>query len=282
MVYLEIPKMSQHPIEQGIAGVVRTYELMDRVRTRQDLVIRDDQFDYEALLDAVRYAGRRRIRLSLLDTGRFGLAEIEGLARGGARILTSDEARPRADEWEVLLAAGREGGTRLSVFWSGPLPSPGAAAGVTAQALEDLLRGGLDFHVSDRTHPRDPERLAALAAAARKGKAYFVLYHIGPLAAGLVDLAWIHFSDASIPDEAGAALAVELARAAARSGSKAVLHVERGLPLELIEALEKAGAALVFLTPPSDDRSLLRPVELRAQRRKLPARAFHLSTAFLP
>lgn len=286
MVYLEIPKMSEHPIEQGISGVIRTYELMDRVRTRRDLVIRDDQFDYEALRDAVRYAGRRRIRLSLLDTGRFGLAELEALARGGARILTSDEARPRADEWEILLEAGREGGTRLSVFWNGPLPGADMSSGVTAPALEDLLRSGMDFHVSDRTHPREPERLAALAAAARKGKAYFVLYHIGPLApelAGLASLrAWVHFSDAAIADETAAALAIELARAAARSGSKAVLHVERGLALELLEALESAGAALVFLTPPSDDRSLLRPVERRAQRRKLPARAFHLSTAFLP
>ena len=69
MVYLEIRKMSEHPIEKGIAGVVKTYELLDRVRTRQDLVIRDDQFDYEPLLDAARYAARRRIRLSLLDTG---------------------------------------------------------------------------------------------------------------------------------------------------------------------------------------------------------------------
>jgi hypothetical protein len=286
MVYLEIPKMSEKTIVEGVAGVVRTYELMDRVRTRRDLVIRDDQFDYEALLDAVRYAGRRRIRLSLLDTGRFGLAELEALARGGARILTADEARPRADEWEVLLEAGREAGTRLSVFWNGPLPSSDASAGVTAQALEDLLRGGMDFHVSDRAHPRDPERLVALAAAARKGRAYFVLYHVGPLAPELAGLAahraWIHFSDASVPDEAGAVAAIELARAAARTGSKAVLHIERGLPLELLEALEKAGAALVFLTPPSDDRSLLRPVERRAGRRKLPARAFHLSTAFLP
>src|SRR4030042_45993 len=102
MVYLEIPKMSEHPIERGIAGVVKTYELLDRVRMRQDLVIRDDQFDYEALLEAVRYAGRRRIRLSLLDTGRFGLTEVEALARGGPRLPTSDEARPRAGEREIL------------------------------------------------------------------------------------------------------------------------------------------------------------------------------------
>ena len=50
--------MSAHPIEKAVAGVVETYELLDRVRTRQDLVIRADQFDYEALLEAARYAGR--------------------------------------------------------------------------------------------------------------------------------------------------------------------------------------------------------------------------------
>ena len=54
MVYVEIPKMSEHPVEKGVADVVKTYELLDRVRTRQDLVIRDDQFDHEALLDAAR------------------------------------------------------------------------------------------------------------------------------------------------------------------------------------------------------------------------------------
>ena len=278
--------MSEHPVEKAVAGVIQTYELLDRVRTRQDLVIRDDQFDHEALRDAVGYARRRRIRLSLLDTGRFGLAELEALARGGARLLTSDEARPRADEWEVLAKACRRGGTHLSVFWKGPLPAAETASGPTLQDLEDLLSRGLDLHISDRDHPREAATLAGLAASAKRGKAYFVVYHIGPLAESLAavagERAWVHFSDSAITDKPGADLAVEMAKTAAGADSRAVVHIERGLPLELLEALWDAGAALLFRTPPSDDRSLLRPVERRALRRKLPARAFYLSTAFLP
>jgi hypothetical protein len=278
--------MSEKTIVEGVTGVVRTYELMDRVRTRRDLVIRDDQFDYEALLDAVGYARRRRIRISLLDTGRFGLAQLEGLARGGARLLTSDEARPRPDEWEVLLAACRKGGTRPSVFWAGPLPETQAASGPAFQALEDLLEAGLDFHVSDRTHPRDAASLTALAAAAKRGRAYFVVYHIGPptddLAGPAGERAWVHFGDEGLADGPAADRAVSVAAAASRAGSRAVVHVERGVPLETLEALWDAGAALLFQTPPSDDASLLRPFERKALGRKLPARAYHLSTAFLP
>lgn len=278
--------MSEKTIVEGVNGVVRTYELMDRVRTRQDLVIRDDQFDLEALRDAVGYARRRRIRLSLVDTGRFALPEIEDLARGGARVLTSDEARPRAGEWEPLVEACRAGGTRLAVFWNGPLPAAGPNGEIPAQALEDLLGRGLDLHLSDREHARDPEALAGLAAAARKGRGYLVFYRVGPpvaeLAAPAGRRAWVHFNDREADEEGWAGPALEIARAAASAGSRAVVHVERGLPLGILEELWEAGAALVFLTPPSDDRSLLRPIERKAARRKLPARAFYLSTAFLP
>lgn len=286
MVYLGPPKMSEETIEKGIAGVIGTYELLDRVRTRQDLDIRDDQFGFEALLEAARYARRRRIRLSLIDTGRFGLAETEALARAGARVLTSDEARPRAGEWEVLHEACREAGTRLSVFWNGPLPAAGEAGGMSLPALEDLLGRGLDLHLSNRTHRRDAAALAGLAEAAKKGRGYLVVYHVGPLAADLAGpagrRAWVHFSDRDAGAADWAGIAVGIARAASSSGSRAAVHVERGLALEVLEELWDAGAALIFLTPPSDDRSLLRPVERRAARRKLPVRAFHLSTAFLP
>jgi hypothetical protein len=279
--------MSEKAVIEGVAGVVRTYELLDRVRTRRDLVIRDDQFELVALLEASQYARRRRIPLSLLDTGRFGLEELESLAKAGARVLTSDEARPRADEWEILQRACRVGGTHLSLFWSGPLPGAGDEGLSARLELTDLAGSGVDFHVSDRTRPRDPAALAELAAAARRGRGYFVIYHAGPLAEGLVtpaaERAWVHFADGSIGDgPASAALAVEIAAAADKAGSRAVVHIERGLELELLESLWEAGAALLFHTPPSDDRSLLRPVERRAAKRKLPARAFRISTAALP
>ena len=286
MVYLEIRKMSEHPIEKGIAGVVKTYELLDRVRKRQDLVIRDDQFDYEPLLDAARYARRRRIRLSLLDTGRFGVTELEAFAREGARVLTSDEARPRADEWGILLEACRASRAHLSVFLNGPLPPAAGTGGISLQAITDLLGRGMDLHVSNRTWARDAGILAELAAGTKAGRGYFVYYHHGPLVPELAGPAgrgaWIHFSDRNSADGTWAELAVEVSRAAASSGARAAVYVERGLPLELLEEIWAAGGALLFLAPPNDDRSLLGPIEKKAAKRKLPPRAFHLSTAFLP
>jgi hypothetical protein len=61
-----------------------------------------------------------------------------------------------------------------------------------------------------------------------------------------------------------------------------VVYVERGLPLPVLERLFSAGAALLFLTAPSDRRSLQRPLEEKARKRGLPLRARYLSTAFLP
>jgi hypothetical protein len=279
--------MSENPIEKGITGVVQIYELLDRVRTRRDLVIRDDQFDTGALLEAAQYAARRGIGLSVLDTGRLGLVELEALARSGSRILTTDEARPRAGDLEILQDACRRAGTHLGVFWNGPLPAGDGSTEIPSQALEHLLERGLDLHVSNRVRPREAGPLAALSAAAKKGRGFFVIYHLGPLTPELAGpaagRAWIHLSDASIEDASSAAMGVAIARAAAAAGSRAAVHIERGLELEVLEALWEAGAALLFQTPPSDDRSLLRPIERKAARqRKLAARAYWITTAFLP
>lgn len=286
VVYLGLRTMDKHPVERGIEGVLKTYELLDRVRTRQDLTIRDDQFEFAVFLDAAVYARRRRIPMTVLDTGRFPAGELESLARKGVRICTSDEARPRPEELELLVRACRASRSSLAFLLEAELPAGDGAAPLSARTLEDLVVSGMDLHVSNRARERDPGVLEALAAKSRQGKAFLVYYHHGPLAPELVGPAsrgaWVHFSDRGVEDEEAAGLARAVARAAAAAGSRAVVAVERPLAPDVLEGLWDAGAALRFLTPPGEPGSALGAIERKAGRRKIPPRAVYLSDILFP
>lgn len=286
VVYLGQRTMDKHPIERGIAGVLKTYELLDRVRMRQDLTIRDDQFDFAVFLDAAAYARRRRIPMGVLDTGRFPVDELEGLAREGVRIWTSDEARPRPGELETLLRACRASRSFLALLLEGDWPAAGGDEPLPAQAVEGLVAAGMDLHVSNRSRKRDPGVLETLAEKARRGRSFFVYYHHGPLVEEIAGTAgrgaWVHFTDRSIPDEGAAPLACGIARAAAGSGARAVVTVERSLAPEVLENLWTAGAILRFLTPPAEAGSSLWAIERRSGKRKAPPRAVYLSGLALP
>ena len=284
--YLGRRTMDKHPVERGIENVLKTYELLDRVRTRQALTIRDDQFEFTALLDAAAYARRRRIFMGVLDTGRFAVEELESLARQRVRILTSDEARPRPGELAIILRACRASRSFLAFLHEAALPGAGEEGPLSAQALEDLVVSGMDLHVSNRQRERGLGALAALARKARQRRSFVVHYHHGPLVPELERLgaagAWIHFSDRSIPDEDAAGLACGIARAAAGGGSRAAVSIERPPQPEVLVRLWNAGAVLRFLTPPADPCSPLGAIERRAAKRKLPLRAAYLSDIFLP
>ncbi|MCK7491996.1 MAG: hypothetical protein MZW92_10310 [Comamonadaceae bacterium] len=279
--------MSEKTIVEGIAGVVRTYELMDRVRTRQDLVIRDDQFDYETL------ARRRPLRRPAAlppEPPRYGAVRSDparGPGRGG---------QPHPDLGRSAAASRRMGGARPGLPRGRDAPGrvlerPAACAGPGRGPLSPgphrpPRRGARSPHRRPNACPRpgDPDRArrrgeegpGAISSSTIPGRS-------SPELAGPAGRrAWVHFSDHDAAEKGWAGRAAAIARAASAAGSRAVVHVERGLDLETFAALWDAGAALVVLTPPSDDRSLLRPLEERARRRKVPARAFYLSTAFLP
>jgi hypothetical protein len=286
MVYLDLRKMDKHPVEKGIEDVVRTYELLDRVRLGRDIVIRDDQFEREALLDAARAARSKRIGVSLLDTGRFEASDLEWLIREKVRCYTSDEVRQNEAELARILKACRASRSYLAYFQNGPLESAGGGEKVSLAALKSLSFSGMDVHISNRVHTRDFGILAELAESVRGGRGYFAYYHHGSLVTDMTELAsrgaWIHFSDRSLEAGALAEPGLVLVRAARAAGSRAAIYVQAGLPLPVLEGLFEAGAAIFFQTPPSDRRSLQKPVEQKALRRKLPVRAFYLSTAFLP
>jgi hypothetical protein len=278
--------MDEHPIERGIADVVRTYELLDRVRLGRDIVIRDDQFEREAVLDAARAAREKGIRVSLVDTGRFEASDLEWLIREKVRFCTSDETRTNEAELARILKACRASKSFLAYFLNGALDPADAAGRMSLAALKGLADSGMDIHISNRLHARDFAILAGLAESVKGGRGYFVYYHHGPLTADMTELAsrgaWVHFSDRSLESGAPAELSLAIVRAARAAGARAAIYVRGGLPLPFLESLFEAGAVLFFQTPPSDRGSLQKPVERKALRRRLPARAFYLSTALIP
>jgi hypothetical protein len=278
--------MAEHPVEKGIADVLRTYELLDRVRTRQDLIVRDDQFEPSVFLDAAATARRRRFPMGLLDTGRLSVGELEGLARRGVRIWTSDAARPRPEELAILVRACRRSRSFLAFLLEGDWPAGEDPGPLSSQALDDLVSSGMDLHLSNRRRERRPELLADVARKAGAGRSFLVYYHHGPLVPELAEPAalgaWLHFTDRSVADDEAAVLACAIARAASAGHSRAVVTVERPLAPDVLEGLWAAGAVLRFLTPPAESRSALAAIERKAGKRKAPPRAAYLFGVTLP
>ena len=263
------------------AAAPRAYELVDRIGRGRDFAVRDDQYDFAALLDAAASAGGRGVRLSLIDTGRFTVPELEWLAAAGVRLLTSDETRPLAADLERLAEAGRRSGAVVAVQVRGAALAGGAAA----EELGGLAALGLDLHVSNREAARDLDVLGGLAESARRGRAFFVYYHHGPFVPDLVGLAargaWIHLSDRAFDDPADPEGIPALARAAKSAGARLVVRVERGFSPEAFAAALGAGARLLVAVPAGDPRSPLRALERRARRRPLPPRALYIDAPFL-
>lgn len=278
--------MNEHPAERGVADVVKTYELLDRVRRRETLVLRDDQFEFPALLDMAVLTKQKGLGFYLVDTGRFDRLELDWLGGRGANLLTADDVRPRPEEIRHIHEGVVRGGGYTAFFLHGQIREEGKTAAFTLQDLRAMAAAGIDLHLSDREHPRDAAALRTLAESAREGGSYLVFYHHGPLTpeiAGLAGLgAWVHASDRELGGEGEAAVLLSAAAGAKKAGSSLVLHVEQGVWPELLEKLRRAGAHLLFKTPPAEEGSPLRLLEKKARRRKLPARAFYLTTAFLP
>ena len=261
-------------------------DLLDQARRGQVITTRDDQGEFMDFLDAAKTTRRHGGRLRLVDSGRFSLSELEWLAGSGADIYTSDDARANRTELDLLARACGKGSGVIAYFHSGAL-TEGPAEEVSSWGfLREIGRSRVDVHLSNRESPRDLASLAEVADACRKAAARLVFYHHGRLEDGLVPLArtggWIHLSDLTLEEDVGGASLGDLVQWSSAAGSGVVLHVERGVAVDALEALLRAGAFLVFNTLPSDRRSRLGMVEEQARRRKPDRRSYYLHTAVLP
>jgi len=264
-------------------GTDRYFELADMLREGRRLAVRDDQHDFESFLDAARVA---RGNLSVIDTGKFGLNELELLLKLGTNLYLAEEVRTDRDEFELFFRAAKKSGAFLAMFVNKRLASMKQDGGPDLDGLLYLAESGVDIHVSDAGQVHDFAILERLASACRRGRGYFVFHYYGELVEDLLPLAgkriWLHFTDRSIDSEEAAGLAWLTARTCRQAGSRAVIHITRGLSLDLLKRLFGAGAHLNFLTPPSEPDSVQGKLEERAGRRKIPARAYYLTLSFMP
>jgi len=250
-----------------------------------DLVLRDDQAEYFALLDAAKERRAHRARLKLIDAGRLSVFELECLGRAGSELFTSDAAHRDLDDFILILAATKKGGGAVAYFHQGPLAEIPPAATLPLEAVRELARRGAFIYLSNKSAVRAADTLAVLAHDARRGGSRLGYYHHGALFEGLEEAAnrgaWIHILGDVAADLRNFPLLGDLAAAAAAAGAGLVVHLERLVPVEILSDLHVAGAYLLFQTPPSDYRSPYRALEEKASRRRLDPKACYLYREFM-
>jgi hypothetical protein len=264
----------------------RAFELLAEAGTGLDVTSRDDQNDFFAFLDSAKLCRRNGGRFRLIDTGRFSLSELEWLGEAGADVYTSDEARPDKAQIELLVEACARGGGNVAYFHHGAIIRNKEGDPTSLSFLLDVGRCGACIHLSNRDRERSLDDLSVLALACRKLGSRFVYYHHGRPSAGLEELArsgaWIHLSDERFEFPEDRVILLDVLKEARAAGAGLVLHMEKGLELELLRDILRAGAFVLFKTPPCDFNSPFRLPERQAQRRTLDSRTYYLYTTILP
>jgi hypothetical protein len=255
-------------------------ELLARAKKGQDLIVRDDQFEYSSILDATKICRERGHRLSLVDSGKLTAYELEWLGEAGADFYTSDGTR--TDEREITLVnkACRKGGAVVAYLHRGAIEGQDGTGPISLSGLKELGRSGVYLHFSNKERQRKLSELAELAFSARKGGSWLVYYHHGTLDAELKSVAgngaWIHLADSSLREEENLSLFLDIVRASINAGTNCVLHLERGLAADLLQDIFDAGGLILFKIALADFRSRLKTLERKANAKSLDFKTYYL------
>jgi hypothetical protein len=260
-------------------------ELFSLLTKKQNITVRDDQYDFPLLLDAVRQFRDRRYRFRLIDTGRFDAFELEWITNNGADLYTSDETRPKAHDLELISAAARKGNAVVACLVNGKLDVE-EKSGLSFPNLINVGRSGVYLHLTNRHHVRDIQQISRLAYNCKKRECWLVYYHHGPLEASLQELgrsgAWIHITQRSLEEEKSQPLITDIVRSAQSGGSNLVLHWDNGNKYALLGDIIQAGAVVLFESPLYDYKSPLKDLEKGIRRKRLDYRAYYLHPSVLP
>ena len=258
---------------------------INKISGEMDLTFRDDQHDYDWLLDSLRRGKPRGRRFRLVDSGKFEGHQLEKIVEMGADLYTSDCVRKDVLELEFILKAATFGGTIVASFLQNEIVSEEEHGFIPLASLAHLGRQGLFLHVSNREKDRNLSDLSQIAVECRKGSSSLIYYHHGRMIPEIVDLAkegvWIHVSNKSIQSEDDLFLFLDMTAAARMSGANCVLYVEKEMSFSSLHQAVESPAIVLFKTTPVDFKSPLRPLVDEAKRKHLDYRAVYLYSTFL-
>lgn len=261
-------------------------ELLYSTRQGEDITVRDDLHDFSILLDAVKVARRKGSRFRLIDTGKLDSSQLEWLAKAGADVYTSSEARADFIELELVNKASKRGGATCAYFHHGPFDTEEESGSFSYSSLQDLGRSGIYLHLTNRQEERDSIRLDELAFACRRGGSWLVYYHHGLLELSLDELArngaWIHATEQIFSGAEDQTLVLDKVKSAISAGLRFVLHVEKGLDVSLLHDVMSSRAFILFAASLFESQSPLRMLAKKARQRKLDIRAYYLYPNIMP
>ena len=262
------------------------YSLLSLIKEGHDLTVRDDQYEFPSLLDAVKQCRSKQLRFRLVDSGSFDRFQLEWLLTAGADFFTSDDTSRSFQELEVLKMSCQKGGSFLAYFQHQALSPLEGTGSSSISGLLDLGRNGIYVHISNREMERDIKQLQQLAEECHSGGSRLIYYHHGLLDTALQELgrsgAWIHVSDRSIQSPEDLSLLLDILKFLRSSGTNLVLYLEQGMDYLNLKDIVAAGAFVFFQKSQLDYRSPLKELERIAAKRKLDYRAYYLYPTFLP
>jgi hypothetical protein len=263
----------------------KTSELFSLLKKKQNITVRDDQYDFFMLLDAIRQFRDKRYRFRLIDTGRFDPYELEWITSHGADLYTSDETRTDVHDLELLSAATRKGNAVVAYLINGKLEAE-EEGNLSFSDLMNVGRSGVYMHLTNRHRSRDIQQIVRLAYNCAKSGSWLVYYHHGILETSLLELgrngAWIHIKDTSLEGEESQSVVRDIVLSAQSAGSNLVLHWDEGNNFSLLEDIVKAGAVVLFKSPLFDYKSPLKVLEEGIRRMRLDFRTYYLHPSVLP
>jgi len=264
----------------------KDFELISLAKAGRDITVRDDHYDFSVLLDSVKLCRQRGFRFRLIDSGQLDRFQLEWLGEAGADFYTSDEARHDLFELELANKACQRGRAFVAYLHHAGLEMSKKKDFFNFSELQEMGRGGIYLHITNREKPRDISQLSELAYACRKGGSWLVYYHQGVLEPSFSELgrngAWIHVSDQSLAQAENPNLVLDQVKSLLAAGAKLVIHLEKGLDLRLLRDIMAAGVFVVFKSLLFDYKSPFRILEKKAARHELDFRAYYLYPNFVP